>query len=190
MPNYIVGFSGIKRSGKNTVAGMFANMCPTTVFQRVMFLGFADAVKEEAANYLRVDVPWINDRKNDIPEIRSLLQRIGQEGRELSNTKWIDVASKKIETFNKLAPPVKTNQLILITDVRYPNEAEWIHKQGGWVVIVERKGLDNNDPHPSETEVSKIRADFRIANNGTYMPDLQREVKWCWQEFMQHYKLL
>jgi len=186
---YVIGISGIKRSGKDTCAKLISDMVPRGLFWESIQLGFADAVKEEAALKLQVTREWINERKNDCPEIRQLLQNIGQSAREVNPNKWIDIMAAKI----KSVAPIRKDQriLIIITDVRYPNEADFIRKNYKNIIVkVERAGLENTDLHPSELGVGSILPDRTIKNNGTYMPDLQRECKWVWQEFLIKTKLI
>jgi len=187
---YVIGISGIKRSGKDTCAKLISEMVPRGLFFDMFHLGFADAVKEEAALKLQVTREWINERKNDCPEIRQLLQNIGQSAREVNPNKWIDIMAAKIKSISSLSSKDQ-RILIIITDVRYPNEAEFVRKNYKNIIVkVERAGLENTDLHPSELGVGSILPDRTIKNNGTYMPDLQRECKWVWQEFLIKTKLI
>ena len=51
---------------------------------------------------------------------------------------------------------------IIVSDIRFPNEAQLIRDMGGVVVKIKRVGLKNNDKHISETLIDKIKED----NNG------------------------
>ena len=74
----------------------------------------------------------------------------------------------------------------LITDVRFPNEAEAIKRRNGLLIRVESKRCDYTDRHPSEialdnyggegNEVRTDRWDKVIFNDGTIV-DLIKEVK-------------
>ena len=52
----------------------------------------------------------------------------------------------------------------LITDVRFINEADAIKRRDGFIVKVIRNKEQSNSIHSSETELSKIKADFIITN--------------------------
>lgn len=74
----------------------------------------------------------------------------------------------------------------LVTDVRFPNEAEAIKRKGGLLIRVESKRCNYDDIHPSETsldnyggvgnEVRTDRWDKVIFNDGS-IEDLKKEVK-------------
>ena len=58
----------------------------------------------------------------------------------------------------------------ILTDVRYPYEANWVRDQGGLVVLVERPGRlpdPATSAHPSEMAWKEIDPDHRIANAST-----------------------
>ena len=56
-------------------------------------------------------------------------------------------------------------QHIIVTDVRFQNEAKCIHKFGGKIIKITRG--TSTDTHESETESVNIQTDFEIENNGT-----------------------
>ncbi len=52
----------------------------------------------------------------------------------------------------------------IITDTRFPNEAEAIKKAGGIVIRVDRPGVKPINDHPSEIGLDKWKFDYKIAN--------------------------
>lgn len=69
----------------------------------------------------------------------------------------------------------------LITDTRFPNEAQAIKDRGGIVVRVNRpvKGIENQQTvqlHPSETSLDDWEFDYVIDNSGS-LEDLKKKVK-------------
>lgn len=70
----------------------------------------------------------------------------------------------------------------LITDVRFPNEAEAIKKKGGIVVRVDR-GLSTGE-HPSETALDDYEFDYIIPNKGDKTQLLEEVIN-----FVSHYQL-
>jgi len=79
------------------------------------------------------------------------------------------------------------DSIVIITDVRFENEADYIRGRGGVVVALD---VDNSfkrddpvDQHPSETGSDTIKADYRIWNDQRTRAQLQIEVdemlKWA-----------
>jgi len=54
----------------------------------------------------------------------------------------------------------------IVTDARFPNEAEVIKDKGGYLIRVNRKEAPRSD-HPSETSLDSWVFDYVIDNNGT-----------------------
>ena len=65
----------------------------------------------------------------------------------------------------------------VITDVRFPNEAEHIRAAGGKIIKVVRPSLEGKqgDTHSSETSIDEIEPDHLILNDGT-LADLRAKV--------------
>lgn len=98
------------------------------------------------------------------PEIRRLLQRLGTEaGRQvLGDNIWIDAALTGFDDDARL----------VVTDCRFPNEAEAIRERGGYIVRVTREGVgpavgQDGKVHPSETSLDDWKFDYRISNDST-----------------------
>lgn len=97
---------------------------------------------------------------------RQFLQILGTEaGRDKIHTNiWV----------NALMSGYQPDMNWIITDVRFPNEAESVKANGGLLVRVERNSLTGN--HPSETALDGYSDwDFIIQNHGTIL-DLRNEV--------------
>jgi hypothetical protein len=172
----VIGLSGYAGVGKNTIAEEFVRN------DRFEQRGFADALKEilyELNPTINVDLP--HDRLQDIvdtfgwekakkiPEIRQLLQRLGDGCRKsLGEDIFINTL------FNQ---PHKAN--LIISDLRYENEALEIRRRGGYVIRVERPGIGPVNSHSSEK--LDFEADFTVSNNKS-PADAYLEIK----EFLIH----
>ncbi len=55
----------------------------------------------------------------------------------------------------------------IITDCRFPNEAEAVKKYGGVIVRINRPGNTAVNAHPSETSLDDWTFDYTISNDGT-----------------------
>jgi len=171
----IIGLSGYARSGKDEAAKVLVEEFG---FTRV---AFADKLRDFlfALNPLVVEDSSVGfgdvrplqdvivkfgwDGYKATPwgqEIRRLLQRLGTEaGREtMWDSIWIDAA---LTGYNDDAK-------IVVTDARFPNEAEAIVDRGGELWRVQRTGVGPANSHPSETSLDNFAGFSAVLyNNGT-----------------------
>ncbi|MFJ2814388.1 hypothetical protein [Streptomyces sp. NPDC087294] len=98
--------------------------------------------------------------KGMYPEVRQYLQRLGTEGGRavLGENVWVDALFRDYETWG---PTV-------ITDLRFPNEADAIRERGGLVIAIQRPGqeLIPDAEHVSETALRGYLFDDVILNDG------------------------
>lgn len=155
----------------------------------------ADKLKEIASILLGVPVKKFEDRKfkdSYLPEIwnyydennfkkqmtvREFLQKLGtdtmRDGLHENvwvNAFWVDyIDQKPNDKFSNIEYPNW-----IITDVRFPNEAESVMDHGGILIRVNRDVDTGN--HPSETGLDDWEFEYTIDNNGT-IEDLIEEVE-------------
>ena len=116
---------------------------------------------------------------------RKLLQLLGTEcGREILHPDiWVNALfadyKKVMRTNANKEPDLFNMPKWIITDVRFPNEAQAIKDKGGIVIRVNRdngtRAIDVN-PHPSETALDNYKFDEVIENNGS-IEELIEKVK-------------
>jgi len=162
----VIGLSGWARNGKDTVAD---HLISKYGYERI---SFAAPMKEAlyrlnpkitidgvASTPIRigVDIYGWDDLKTHGPDVRELLQRFGTEvGRELwGEDFWVDAAINSIPDGSK----------VVISDVRYPNEANAVKKLGGEVWRVVRPGFGPANDHASEHALNDYDFDYMIENN-------------------------
>jgi len=99
---------------------------------------------------------------------RKLLQVLGTEGIRdaLHENAWVNAL---------FADFVKDESHWVISDCRFPNEAQAIKDRGGIVIRVERPGLDSKDTHPTETALDDWEFDHVIVNDGD-LAELEEKV--------------
>ena len=164
----VLGLSGWARSGKDTVADYlvenegYTKVSFSAPMKEAMYrLNPRITVNEVQNTALRVgvDVYGWEGLKERSPDIRGLLQRFGTEvGREMFDENfWVDYALNSIEDGSK----------VVISDVRYPNEADAIRELGGKVFRVERNGVFAANEHASEHALDGYKFDGKIQNNGS-----------------------
>ena len=176
----LLGLSGYARSGKDTVADILFDHG----FKR---LAFADTLREaiyrlnptvflqndDWAGFVPlqevVDTFGWEQAKKVTPEVRDLLQRLGTEvGRDMFGTNfWVDQTFRKLES--------DPGQRFVLTDVRFPNEADAVRDAGGFVLRVRREGFGPVNGHSSETALDGYEFDAFIDNDGT-IPELATQV--------------
>jgi deoxynucleotide monophosphate kinase-like protein len=108
--------------------------------------------------------PFAKPEANDpYGKQRELLQVVGMNRRAECPTYWVDKVAAEIEATNP--------QLVLISDLRFLSEANWVRSQGGYTVHVHRpenKGLSGPaGQHVSEQQLIGYPFDFLIMNDSS-----------------------
>lgn len=163
--DYLIGISGKKGSGKDT----FFSLLNKIASQRgVNFENrkFADALKQICSILSGKSIEYFTDRELYGEKIKSfnmtsreLMQKLGTE--VLRDNFDSDIWVKTL--FNQY----RRNSNWVITDVRFPNEANAIKYRGGTLIRLERD-LGDNDEHRSEIALDGYKGfDYIIDNNGT-----------------------
>lgn len=164
----IIGLLGRKRSGKDTFA---ARLVDAHGFTRY---AFADALKDAAlaldpiigqqdlghqfpgtvrlSHHVR-QYGW--EAAKEHPEVRRTLQNMGVGVRNLDPDFWLRHVVDVVRSMGENA---------VITDVRFPNEADAIHALGGYLVRIVRPGNPTDDTHISETALDNYRVEEEILN--------------------------
>lgn len=94
-----------------------------------------------------------------------MMQTLGTEwGRELVDENlWVTVARKQIEWLAS-RPADDRPDVVVISDVRFENEAEMIRELGGMVVHARRPGASAVNAHVSEAGVTVVPKDIEVEN--------------------------
>lgn len=186
----IIGIAGAKRAGKNTVAKFiheefhgdmvvkewsFAEDLKKSAAAALGYMGndsiaFCDELKEHGEIETTIA---INGNSLDITKIsgREFLQLYGTEAhREIFGSNfWVNNLFQKIfdnEDGALIVDGDNRMRLDLITDVRFPNEADAVHTAGGKILQVKRiKAQSEEDTHASEKPLEKESVDYVIYNN-------------------------
>jgi hypothetical protein len=73
----------------------------------------------------------------------------------------------------------------IITDVRFPNEAQAIRDAGGMLIRVERAELEQTSAHASEVHINDIRVDQILRNDSDRASFQAKVAAWTWKSFLQ-----
>lgn len=162
-PNIIyIGITGHARSGKDTFATALCNILRKKSKRLVWTDGFAGYLKWDIAHLFDTDTSNVDVAKTD-PLGRAILQFAGTYLKEKKGLYYL--IDRMAECHNECE-----NDICIITDVRFPFEANWIRSKGGYVLRMERPGQDLSDPmyqHESERFIDEIKVDLHIRNDQT-----------------------
>ena len=159
----IIGLTGYAQAGKDSVAN---SLVQNYGYTRV---AFADKIRElliETNPFIRdgfrvesvVSAYGWDQAKILFPEIRHLLQSLGVGARKTFGDEfWIYQALKNLNS--------KDN--IVISDVRFLNEAECIKQRNGQLWRVKRPGVAAVNAHVSESDLDGYKVDKILSNGGT-----------------------
>jgi len=158
----IIGISGYSGSGKDLVGTIIQEIS----LNKWHIKKWAGKLKTIASILTGIPVEKFEDqefKKTMLgPEwdmsIRDFLQKLGTDAvrDSLHENTWV----------NATMIDYTTESNWIITDTRFPNEAEAIKKAGGIVVRVNRPGVQPINPHPSETSLDDWNFDAVINNDG------------------------
>ena len=155
----LIGFTGQARCGKDTAAKHLNNNYGIPLY------AFAQPIKQACRAVFGWGEEQVNGAlKEDIDPLfnispREAMQTLGtQWGRELINE---DIWLKRAEH------EMMINKALVITDVRFNNEAELIKSRGGIVINITRKNKAQVLSHKSENGIDSDLINYTIENNGT-----------------------
>lgn len=161
----IIGLGQKARQGKTSASEAIAkHALAEKGFTRVLQIGFADGVYKVAR-----DVFGMTEK--DPP----LLQKVGSFARDIDPDVWVKHLAKKVDE--------TPQELIIIYDLRYQNEAAWVKsKGGGYCVEVKRYTADgkrlvaqDRDPnHISEVALDGYVFDYTVSAGP--LADLQKSA--------------
>ncbi|GAA4391786.1 hypothetical protein [Hymenobacter koreensis] len=164
-PLQLIGISGKRGAGKSAVADILQYKCGYH-HPDVHILNFADPLKAVCATLEDPEAPYEPLLSYYEQEGKAkpsgllgltrgeLLQSVGQALRDKHPTIWVDVTMKAARA---LLSGIDDQQLVVVADIRYPNEADAIKAAGGILIRVvgdpmnQRGDGTRDDTHPSET---------------------------------------
>ena len=188
------GIHGKARSGKDLFANLLGDALGSDD-EHVAVMSFADVLKDMLVPLLRVLTPgqmpdnhFIHEcltgelKEAPLPSIgrspRQLMQWLGTEwGRELVDQDiWTKVMGHRIDwrvqSLMDYAPDAQT-LYVLIPDVRFDNEAQWL---SGRVIHIVRPNTETVQEHASEGGVSDYHVATKVFNDGT-IDDLYKQAE-------------
>ncbi len=161
----LIGLPGRAGAGKSTVARMLDEHYAFTE------LALAEPILDMVCSLYSmagIDGAWAVERSlKEQPtrlgySYRHLAQTLGTEwGRQLSPDFWLRVLKLRLEA------PELEGESVVISDVRFPNEAEFITRRGGVLVRVVRDIAPAARPHASEAHTDTLPVTTELLNFGS-----------------------
>lgn len=165
MSTVLIGLAGAARSGKTTAAAELA-----AHFGFVQY-AFAQPLKAMLAEGLNLSVAQFEGAQKEAPlpwlgkSPRELMQTLGSEwGRGMVHRElWLRVARQNLDNLADCHPQAPG---IVISDVRFEDEAAFVRQCGGVLVHILRPDAPPVRAHASEAGVAIGDNDLTIHNDG------------------------
>jgi hypothetical protein len=128
MNKLYIGISGFARSGKDLCGKIISNFLEVNG-KIPLRVALADELKIDVEEFLNIKCntsPYTDDTEEKT-KIRPFLVWYGCYQRGRQPDYWI----KQIEKTIDINPDFN---VVVCTDIRFPNEAHWIHSKGGWLI--------------------------------------------------------
>lgn len=175
---FIIGIIGKKGAGKTALT---QSMDQLTVGRNVYYIAFGDALKEMLIKAGMVTYDQVYGKKTAIS--RWLMQKVGTEifRKQIDQDYWVKKVKERLSEIEAGDP----DAIVLIHDVRFPEEADLIRNNRGYLVRVWRplkrwqywlqrlREFKGANDHASETAQDAIQANLTVKNAGT-LADLQK----------------
>lgn len=162
----LIGLTGAARCGKSTAQTIIAERFGLAP------INFADPIKDALGAMLDIDAHALDGTAKETPlpgiEIspRELMQTLGTEwGRTHCGTDfWIKLAERRLAMLEDVE--AANYQGAVFSDVRFPEEADWIRRHGGTVIHLYRPDTAEVRAHISEAGTALHKRDQLITNGG------------------------
>lgn len=183
----IIAFGHRKRVGKDTAAKFLDSFLrverPGLKVKKVSFAGKLKDICYQLYGWagLQPGIFYETEVGQKIKEV--LLPKIGKSPRDV----WITVGNKMREVYAETwidhALQGTSADVIIISDLRFPNEATRIHELDGLICKINRNGLEQGSD-PAETSlINWFEWDRVIENNGT-LSDLNAQMEIIGREIL------
>lgn len=170
----LIGLAGPAFSGKDTFAEavqkteedvhIYAMALPLKLGAMALF-GFSHAQVFTPEGKEEIDPIWGKSP-------RYFLQDLGTEvfRDRYGPDFWIKRAEKELQAVR--------NKIVIITDIRFENEAAWVRSRGGTVIHIRRPGVAPTRVHRSEIGISCGEDDIVIMNDRS-LDEFKKSAQFC-----------
>lgn len=165
----IIALGGLKRSGKDTFAGILASVAKSRPNLTPRRIAFAEPLRRAAA--AAYDVPVAEFSDDQIKDVvhpdwgitrRQMLINVGEAMRSIDADHWTKLLVRGIDSFETAMASYTPTQrpLHIVTDLRRPNEAKALLDLGATLVLIVRDGTVW-DGHETEEMVGVATGHWR-----------------------------
>jgi len=128
-----------------------------------------DALDSQSVKKSALPRCWwtINEDGEEPMTVRDMLQKLGTDAIRdgLHPNAWVNALMSDYVSTHDFEKNKTVYPNWVITDCRFPNEAQAIKEMGGVIVRVDRPGVGPVNGHPSETALDNWKFDYKIMNN-------------------------
>lgn len=165
----VIGIAGRARTGKDTTANFLIAEYGGYRYS------FADPLRAMLKAGLGIDMAdpyWAKNKEVEIAALgkspRQLMQTLGTEwGRDMIHPEiWLTLATDKLRMHGRG---------MVIPDLRFENEVQWVRKYGGVIIHLSRDDAPEIAPHSSESGLIPGPTDIHLFNNAG-LDDLQHAI--------------
>ena len=178
----LIGLHGLKESGKSTFASLLISLCN----KRVHVLNFAKPMKEMLVNYFYLTEDQCCGEEKNTEIIWQKQKGLPYTAREFMQFFATDICRDQIDKqiwiklllLNNKKLLSDTDNLIVIDDVRFENEVEFLKSKGACLIKLDRSDyFHENDNHESEKGLSDDLFDHVFYSGGTLLEYQKRIIK-------------
>ena len=170
----LIGLIGNKRVGKSTFADYIVDN------KGFKTIAFADPIKEGVKIMFDLTEEQVN---GDLKEVvdkrwgltpRQFLQTVGTD--LCRNTFGQDVWIKRMKM--EIEKKMSEKSDIIVSDIRFPNEAEAVKEMGGILIKIENPRIQkpNDSGHISEKLIDQIKYDKLIINDKNTVEQYHKDI--------------
>ena len=174
----LIAFHGKKLSGKTTSADYLVK---THKFKKC---SFAQKGKETCGDIFQLtheqlygSLKEVVDERYNVTPVFIMQRFMTEVTRHIYEPIWIKCLERKISSF-------KEGTNIVIDDLRFQNEAEWVINNNGVIIHISRSETYINDSHASEQGIDENMSVFHINNYSQNVINLYLQIEFYLKEYL------
>jgi hypothetical protein len=178
----LLGIHGLKRSGKDTFATHYQEAASDNGVP-VTRMALAEGLKDSMQSALGIPRAWVHgtdaEREMDRDQLHGLSGRTFMQflGTEIIRSRLGQQSHAELVLGRILREPREAT--VLVTDVRFPNEAEVLRRAGGAILRIDRPMVDR----PLDGHISERPLDAQLVDRTYLCESLDANRRFAFEEF-------